>query len=77
VSPDTQTYQFAKYITEVAIVCYKLAHYPPSTVAAVAIWLASYISGQTISPLLFTEVFKLDFDTVTTIARSFIDPVSH
>jgi len=76
VEPDSRTYQFAKYICEVASVCYSLAHYLPSTVAATAIWLASYTFGRTlVSNYLFDEVFKLDQATLFSTARSFVDHV--
>ncbi|CAK5087078.1 unnamed protein product [Meloidogyne enterolobii] len=76
VEPDSRTYQFAKYICEVASVCYSLAHYLPSTVAATAIWLASYTFGRTlVSNFLFDQVFKLDQATLFSTARLFVDHV--
>ncbi|KAF7637745.1 hypothetical protein Mgra_00002721 [Meloidogyne graminicola] len=76
VEPDNQTYQFSKYICDVASVCYSLAHFSPSTVAAVAIWLASYIFGRTLDSIfLFDTVFKLSQKALLSIARCFVDHV--
>ena len=71
-----QFHQFAKYICDVALVSYELAHHPPSVVAAVAIWLASYTFGRPlVSDKLFAEVFKLDKETLVGIANSFVEYV--
>ncbi|KAF7635495.1 hypothetical protein Mgra_00005034 [Meloidogyne graminicola] len=76
VEPDNQTYQFSKYICDVASVCYSLAHFSPSTVAAVAIWLASYAFGRTLdSKFLFDAVFKLSQKALLSTARCFVDHV--
>jgi hypothetical protein len=77
INPEQHVYNFAKYICEVALVSYELAHYPPSTVAAVAMWLASYTFGRTLtSPTVFDQIFKLDLDTVSKIAQRFIEAVT-
>jgi hypothetical protein len=76
VEPDNRTYHFAKYICDVAAVCYDLSHLLPSTVAAIAIWLASYTFGRTlVSSYLFDDVFKLNQATLFSEAHSFIEHV--
>lgn len=75
-SPEQHVYQFAKYICDVALVTYQLAHYIPSTIAATALWLASYTFDlQLNSKHLFTEVFMLKEDILVDTARLFVDYV--
>ena len=76
VAPQDHVYQFAKYMCQVAMIAYPLAHHPPSLVAAVALWLASYTFGRALfSDKLFTDVFKHDKGSVVDIARAFVDYV--
>lgn len=76
VSPEIHVYNFAKYICDVALVSYQLAHNVPSTIAAVAFWLASYtFEHQLTKQHLFTEVFMVKEEFLFNIARSFVDPI--
>lgn len=77
ISPDKQVYNMAKYIIEAAMVTYELAHHLPSTVAAAAIYLACFMFGvQLTTKRLFTEVFKIDHESLVKVASSFVEPVS-
>ena len=76
VNPESKVYLLAKYICDVALVSYDLVHHSPSTVAAVAMWLASYTHGvQLKKPSLFAEVFKLQAQELQSIASSFVEQV--
>uniref|UniRef100_A0A914GTR4 Uncharacterized protein n=1 Tax=Globodera rostochiensis TaxID=31243 RepID=A0A914GTR4_GLORO len=76
ISPSKDVWVFAKFISEVALVCYALAHHSPSVVAAVSIHLSSFAFGIPLkSPELFGEVFRMADKDVVRISRSFVDHV--
>ncbi|KAL3082357.1 hypothetical protein niasHT_038775 [Heterodera trifolii] len=75
-SPSTSVWAFAKFISEIALVCYALAHIPPSVVAAVSLNLAAFAYGCPLqSPELFVNVFRMSESAVERISRSFVDHV--
>ncbi|KAL3106306.1 hypothetical protein niasHT_012049 [Heterodera trifolii] len=75
-SPSMSVWAFAKFISEVANVCYPLAHFPPSVVAAVSLNLAAFAYGCPLqSPELFVNVFRMSEAAVERISRSFVDHV--
>ncbi|KAL3124337.1 hypothetical protein niasHT_008569 [Heterodera trifolii] len=75
-SPSMSVWAFAKFISEVANVCYALAHFPPSVVAAVSLNLAAFAYGCPLqSPELFVNVFRMSEAAVERISRSFVDHV--
>ncbi|KAL3088387.1 hypothetical protein niasHT_028740 [Heterodera trifolii] len=75
-SPSKSVWAFAKFISEIALVCYALAHFPPSVVAAVSLNLAAFAYGCPLqSPELFVNVFRMPEAAVERISRSFVDHV--
>ncbi|KAL3091430.1 hypothetical protein niasHT_025192 [Heterodera trifolii] len=75
-SPSKSVWAFAKFISEIALVCYALAHFPPSVVAAVSLNLAAFAYGCPLqSPELFVNVFRMSEAAVERISRSFVDHV--
>ncbi|KAL3106455.1 hypothetical protein niasHT_012194 [Heterodera trifolii] len=75
-SPSKSVWAFAKFVSEVALVCYALAHFPPSVVAAVSLNLAAFAYGCPLqSPELFVSVFRMSEAVVERISRSFVDHV--
>ncbi|KAL3108681.1 hypothetical protein niasHT_019204 [Heterodera trifolii] len=75
-SPSKSVWAFAKFISEIALVCYALAHIPPSIVAAVSLNLAAFAYGCPLqSPELFVNVFRMSESAVERISRSFVDHV--
>ncbi|KAL3081152.1 hypothetical protein niasHS_012673 [Heterodera schachtii] len=75
-SPSKSVWAFAKFVSEVALVCYALAHFPPSVVAAVSLNLAAFAYGCPLqSPELFMSVFRMSESVVERISRSFVDHV--
>ncbi|KAL3098809.1 hypothetical protein niasHT_024563 [Heterodera trifolii] len=75
-SPSKNVWAFAKFVSEVAMVCYALAHFPPSVVAAVSLHLAAFAYGSPLqSSKLFVDVFRMPEADVERISRSFVDHV--
>ncbi|KAL3098751.1 hypothetical protein niasHT_024505 [Heterodera trifolii] len=75
-SPSKNVWAFAKFVSEVAMVSYALAHFPPSVVAAVSLHLAAFAYGCPLrSPELFADVFRMSEADVERISRSFVDHV--
>ncbi|KAL3077815.1 hypothetical protein niasHS_011618 [Heterodera schachtii] len=75
-SPSKSVWAFAKFISEIALVCYALAHFPTSVVAAVSLNLAAFAYGCPLqSPELFVNVFRMSEAAVERISRSFVDHV--
>jgi len=68
-------HNLTKFIAEVALLAYPLAHLKASTVAAVSHYLAAYILEFNIPSSLYTEVMHMDESTLHLLACKFAEPV--
>uniref|UniRef100_A0A915DCD7 Cyclin C-terminal domain-containing protein n=1 Tax=Ditylenchus dipsaci TaxID=166011 RepID=A0A915DCD7_9BILA len=67
-----QVYNLAKFISEVALVFYPLAHYKPSIVAAVSLHLASVAHTLSIVSTVYSNCLRLDEREVVSVACKFV-----
>ncbi|KAI1723096.1 G2/mitotic-specific cyclin-B [Ditylenchus destructor] len=75
ISAPKYIHNLAKFISEVALVSYSLAHYKASTVAAASLYLAALIQNYPIAPSAYSDVMHISEQSVISVARSFVQPV--